>query len=607
MMRRLRPQGDDVGAYAVLYGLLMFVVLGMAALVVDLGALRQSRRQTRLAADAAAVFGARQLDVVSGTANPRAACTDAWGYLATNLGISVPAVTGCAGFPTSALVCPLIETPVSASVGDFTVTITWPVLNDSALLGSPNAQPADSSVTTQAYDPAVDGDSPCARIAVAVEQRQQPLFASVFGAGTVPTRVTSVARSTNEPGSGGPIAALNVLERANCQAISTDGQGSIEVGSVGERQGIIAVESSGRGACGPSSQYVIDPGITSSGGHVWAGTAGTDGQILSFAMNPAPTGNPAAAYNPSAVPTILAPRPTMMLQRFGAKPVTDLYACTSACAEGGGNYIQQLRNTYGVAAAPVPYPGSPGTFSTLAFQTVSAATVPGWPGCTIGNAGLIRVPEGNWYVPCDTLSVNGVLVFEGGNVVVKGSARGGVQVGQFGCLAMNVPLPVAACPTRDALGNVVPAGRREAILYIQAGSLSKGAQASLYTERTLVYLANGVLSLSGGSTGTLYMTNPHPTDAGCAKACQNARFGRLTVWSENAEDHSIGGQVGIGLRGVLFTPNARFVWAGGSALAQTSAQLWANTLRMSGQGLLRMTPDPGDSVPRPELGTALIR
>lgn len=604
-----RPRGDD-GAYAILYALLLLTVLGLAALVIDLGMLRQNRRETRLAADAAAVAGAGQLDTISGAANPRQACLDAWSYLGTNLDFVVPGNTGCDIFPTVVTSCPASTDPVPAigTVEEFTIAITWPVPDASTLLTAPNVTAAGGVSATQEVDPLVDGEDPCARIAVQVQQDQDPTFGAVFGADGAATTVTSVARATERAGVAGPIAALNVLEDNECQAILTSGQASIEIAAVGDRPGIVAVESSGRHptGCPNNKPWVIDVAETASGGHVWAN--GLDGVgkgiIYSYALNP--SANPDDAYNPGTIAPaddLLLPTPTLMAQRFGATPVTNIYDCLDAtdCPDSPEKYVSTLKTRFD-SATPQPYEHA-GAFPATAFKTLSVANgVAGWPAnCKVSD--VVLVPAGNWYADCNTLEVSGTLVVAGGNLVTKG----GVDVKSTGCFAMNVPITgVASCPTQNAAGEVVPGATDEGILFMRGGDFTKGAQAAIFVERTFVYMKSGHIDFGAGS-GALYLTNPKPDEVGCDEECVNARFGKVSLWNESSDTQELGGQAAVVLRGILFVPNATFQYNGQASQVQTNAQFWANKLLITGQGTLVMAPDPNDSVARPEAATVLIR
>ncbi|HEU0131922.1 MAG TPA: pilus assembly protein TadG-related protein [Mycobacteriales bacterium] len=599
-MRRHLERTDE-GAYAILYGLLLVAVIGMAAIVVDLGALRQNRRQTRLAADSAAVAGAMSLDpFLTGGAKPREACEKAWGYLATNLGFTVPAATGCTSLPAAwdpTTACPLATPPAVGTVGAYTVTVTWPIPDSSVLLTAPNAQPAVSSTTVQSVDPDVDGNEPCLRMAVGVAQVQQASFATIFGVRSNATGVTSVARAAKEAGPGAPIAALNVLNRTDCQTLRTSSQGFIRVASVtdpdpaiGTRPGIIAVESSGAG-CG-GGRRVIDVGPNAATSIRADGATGPGtGIILSWALNASPTGNPTYAY--SSVGARLAPTPTVLGERSGATPVTNVYGCATGCSVP---YVANLRAAYAGTSIPTGgYAPSPLSYGSQAFVRLSGGE------CNV-NSLVVKTPA-NYYFDCASLDIKAPLIIQGGNVVT----RGGINVQAGGCFAMNVL--AATCPTVDATtGEITQAlAPTEGILFVQQGDLFR-RDGSIFTPHTAVFLDDGHIDF-GGNAGTVFMSNPRldPAPADCNDACQDARFWKVAVWSEKTGTNSITGQGSLFLRGVLFTPNATFDYGGQAAQEQQGAQFWADKIQNSGQGNLVMAPDPSDSVPTPLLRVRLIR
>lgn len=615
---RLRRVHGDGGAYAILYGLLVVALVSMAALVVDLASLRENRRQARLAADAASTAGAHALE--SSAPNPRQACTDAWGYLTTNLGVT-PASTGCAGFPTSVPApCPAAWPPAVATAGDYTVTITWPVAQNSTLLTNPNRAPAGTT-TTQAVDPATDGTEPCQRIAVTVRQHQEPAFASVFGSNGSDTVATSVARASFTRGTTGRLNALNVLDRTACHAIDTGGQGSIEVAAVPvtgrpPEPGVIAIESDGSGCGRGASEWVLDAASNASGAHVRADGPPTEanptgsglGRIDMWALNPAPTGNPAQAYDTTSVPAYIAPGPTTLGLRVGATPVTNIYDCSDArgCTEARTKYLSNLTTAYGGAGLPTAYapaayhPVPPVTDTFKRFSEIpSVAALPARNRCKV--TGTLLVPAGNWWVDCGPLEVTGTLVFAGGNVVTEDS----INVSNFGCFAMNVPAVTATCPT--IVGGVVsPVPSTEGLLYVRNGDFTKVAQSSVFVARTFTYLKTGVFSFTGGGSGTLYLTHPTPS-GGCADACAQARFDEIALWSEASAPQKLGGQNGLNVEGVVFTPNSVFVYSGAGLVIQTGAQFWALRITLSGQGLLRMAPNDSGGVRSPRSGVQLIR
>lgn len=93
----------DTGAYAILFAMLLVVIVGTASVVVDLALMRESRAQTRSAADAAVSAGAAALNAVDAQeSSPRLACEQAWAYLLENLGSLDDESGDCLAFPADA-------------------------------------------------------------------------------------------------------------------------------------------------------------------------------------------------------------------------------------------------------------------------------------------------------------------------------------------------------------------------------------------------------------------------------------------------------------------------------------------------------------------------
>ena len=113
--------------------------------------------------------------------------------------------------------------------------------------------------------------------------------------------------------------------------------------------------------------------------------------------------------------------------------------------------------------------------------------------------------------------------------------------------------------------------------------------------RTFVFLANGRVSLGAGS-GPVQWVAPF-----------GGSFEDLALWSESSSTHSIGGQANLTLDGVFFMPNAQFNFTGQGQQYQVNAQFISLRLDMSGQGILRMQPDPDRVVLIPLFGVRLIR
>jgi hypothetical protein len=607
-----RPRGDD-GAYAILYGLLLVIVLSTSAVVIDLASLREDRRQSRLASDSAAVAGARALDPLEG-GDPYQACLDTWSYVSTNMDVPVAANTGCtvfSGLTTSP--CPLTEKVAVGTSEGITVKVTWPVLQDSTLLTDPDVQ-GDAATGAQAIDTTVDGTAAdaCARLGVTVSQVHDQYLAGLFGVGDTTTSVTSVARAVSVPGNAEAIAALNVLNETTCKAIDMSGQAFLLIKAVGTRPGIISVESAGHQSgndCPNNARYVIDAASNNAGGYIDAqgpGNVPGGGKILSFALNPLTTGNPADAFNPSLVPpagTLLRPKPELLAARTGEIPVTDYLAC-NPCTKVSQNFITLLKSKFG-SGTPQPYPYADAPYDTTVFKTLPGASVPAF-NCTIGNNAKVLVPAGNYYVNCPTLTVSGTLVFAGGTVVTTG----GIDV-KGGCFASNVPLAVVAggpaCPGVSN-GNVTTPPSLASMLYLRGGNFTTSGAYSILLPRTFVYMNSGHIDIASNATN-VYWTNPSVTNPLCTSdECVSQRFAKVALWNtSNDQGQALGGQGSLTLRGVLFLPNAKFTYTGQAAQVQTTAQFWTDRIEIKGHGGLVMAPDPEASFASPVLGVVLIR
>jgi len=605
----------DDGVFAILYALLVVVLLGTAAVVVDLAMLRESRASTRSAADSAVVAAAASLNAVRPTLNdPRGGCQRAWKYLRTQLAGLPDGSADCLAFPAVAVppsaTCPASAIVATSTFARWTVRMTWPVADTNPLMTSPDLAPRS---IPQAGDVAFDGTNKCERVALEVLKTNTPLFGGVFGAGDRQTRASSVARSIYQGDALPVLAALNILELTNCQALTTSGQGSIIVNGLSGEPGIIAVESNGRGTCN-GGDAVIQP-LSNALNFIRAtGPNGSgDGLIQAYALNQPPLGNPSKAYTNASS---LFPTPSLLQDKYGAGPVTNFFDCTTTCEPGGGPWIGQLKAAYGgVGVPPLAYTGSQTPYKTAAFTTLPNALYPGFVCNQNASSPRVVIPAGNWYVNCPGgLDVQTVLIFQGGVIVTAGS----VNVGG-GCLVVNVnvviPLPLSPpappCPvTVNTAATPVtssPAPAGDAIFYLRNGNLSKGAQASLFMPQTFTYLGDGRTDLGGGS-GTLMWTTPLASDCAVSdQVCQNRRFKRLVLWSEKDALHKIGGQASLALRGVLFTPNAKSEFTGQAGSNQTAAQFWTRTLDVGGQGTLVMAVDPEAAIARPLVGVSLIR
>lgn len=671
-MTRFRRSGlledersSEDGVYAILYAVLVVVLLGMGAIVVDFAQVRQDRRLDRSATDAAVVGGVRALSPGNPTgASPYQACLSAWRYLSTTLAISTPgsACGNFASYDSGASVssyCSATSAPWPAEIvddrpvsGGRTVRIAWPIPYHSP--GGPvseflTPEVAPGSVS-QNFNDSVDGSvNGCDRLGVAVFEDEKFGLGSGIGARGTKTQVHSVARYKESPGSGQTIAALNILDLHACRALYASGQGAIRVfPDTTGGGGVIAVESDGTTDCSGGTKYVIDSSLNASAlicalgpGENASNCATTlGGSIQSHALETPQFGK---AYSPGKIHPVPIPEGGI----YGWTPVTDDYGCATLTSSPPRpvrscpnprvptpNYIKQLDSAYATGTPTTEYSPDPsysGTSYGPFVRLANGTPIPGGVGnFSCSPSANMYVPPGNWFVDCSiSAGANGVsIVFGGGHLVVNG----GINISRQGaCFAFNTPIAVPLpCPTVVNVGtatattSTVPL--RDGLIFVRgsAGITTGSNNTSILMPQTFVYQRPGGAFNVGGGEGIILWTAPGAgapiagtlrLDLQCIvagvvqKACKDSRFSKLLYWNESTSGgSSIKGQAGFNLVGVFFDPRQDFEIAGlGRGEVDASAQFWINSLNNSGQGALNMRPDPALSVPRPFYSFHLIR
>ncbi|MCU1448501.1 MAG: hypothetical protein JWP02_671 [Acidimicrobiales bacterium] len=301
-----RARRDDRGAFLIIWALLLVALLTMAAIVIDLSAVRTDRRGDRLSADSAVSAGAF---VITDKAGGRyAACQAAWTYAAKNLSDgSVPADpcgpfqtgTDCTNSGTSpSQVGTATPSSASGSVGAFTVTITTPVSDSDPLLradiigGGASQPPVTSSSGVQS-----DG-KPCERVAVTIAFTRNSFFGGIVGSGSHTTNVHSVARRVQ--GVKKVPASLVMLAPRECDLpLTATGSGNISIGDPsGNLEGgsvivSLANDTSGGGATcktqGTQHDYSVEGyhpnSIVVINGNLYLGAQGWNPPCSGYACN----------------------------------------------------------------------------------------------------------------------------------------------------------------------------------------------------------------------------------------------------------------------------------------------------------------------------------
>jgi hypothetical protein len=431
--RPRRCRGDG-GAYIVMYALLAVVLFTMAAIVLDLAALRQGRRADRAAADLAVTAAATVLAPLRPSTYAQA-CRAAWDYVLENRDDATGAETppDCAtSFP--AVTCDP-TTPVTAvgTAGPLTVSITYPVPDGDPLMLA-EVQSGDQA---QAIDPAVDGAA-CQRIAVRIERERTFLFGGIAGTPSGRTDVHAVARA--EVQTGPVIPAVVALDPSGCDALAVSGAGGQL--QIDPAAGGLAIVDSDASGCAAGATITAPPPSSL--------TAGVTGSIRSYALS--------GAGFPRAWSGNVVPAPSPALEPTGRAFLDLRYDCGPPCGQPAGQ-LSQLRATLGG-------PGAPAGFATYLGPCVVAAMDP-----------PVVVP-GDVYVPCPVFQVEGAASFLGARTVFAGD----VSVGATACFAVN-----------DSSCGAVGAPAQDAVVYLQGGgTLSKADRGDVVLTRTFVY-AGGTL------------------------------------------------------------------------------------------------------------------
>lgn len=430
-----RCEHSDRGAVILVVAMTMAAIVILASLVINIGGARYARARDQDSADAMALAAAAKLDASGG--NNQAACSAAWAYALTNLGVASSPAPACVNF---AGVCdPSTARTVSVTTGGFTFSFVNPVPDNHELF---------------ADQPATSGDStPCKRFGVQLTH----LWNFPFERGTQTLKVASMARLASAPGSA--VAPVIVLDPHACEVLTVGSYATMNVTTSAGSPAYIAVDSDGA-SCPSGKKVIVD---TTGSGQITAGL------IAMWALN---TANAAQAYDPADVGTTKGfyPAPVALSQPVGRSPVDFRYNClpTNGCPTGKPSAIADLVSRYGT--------GVPAGFTR--WSSV-------YP-CSLATD--VTVPPGNWYIDCPTgLTTSAYLTFRGGDIVADGpfTLTGSARL-RTNCDVVGT----ANCPLYPAATTV---------LYLRSGDLSKSGTAGLWLPGTFVYLANGTLNMTGDS------------------------------------------------------------------------------------------------------------
>lgn len=578
-------RADDRGVSLTMVAIALTLLMGAAAIAIDLAALRLDRSADQKVTDSAASAGAL---AVLETGSGEAACRVAVAYAALNAQeIGALDASNCANFPATACNPNVAHTEPFGS-GRFNITVTYPVPDDDALMTSgllgapPQTKVAD------------DGD-PCDRVGVQMSAVHDGLFSQLLGFDQGTTTVHSVARSFLPPPEGPPINLL-LLDRFGCEVMKASGNGGIIVaeivdpvtGEVFPGQGAVDSDASIPGGCpddggtididgnnaliradGPAGCPNADPPDTGDGcGFIETLAPGTPGCNW-----PACTAGGAGPNNPNPDPTALAARITRA-------PLDHRYNCRS-------DYSVALPPEIAWAASPLTtaneqnIPGCEDGAAEIHNLIASVGELgspgPGWTpwssihgDCTVDPGENLPPINGDvWVDICPTeLSIKDPVTIRG-SLVVDGD------------------LAITSSTGHLTINNNNDPG----FVFMRDGVIRKDGQASLSLLETMVYVSKtSRVQMDGGSGGNLTWIAPDDEDY---------PFDDLALWSDSeitAETHFWAGQANLVMEGVFFVPIVTVEYAGQGEQQQTRAQFIADKLHARGQGLLEVAPIVGRAV-----------
>jgi hypothetical protein len=577
-----RTGRDERGSVLPFTAIVMFVVLIIAAIVVDLGSTRAVRRDTRTTADAAAAAGA--VDIAASTAS--AACSAAFGYAFRNLRVTMPSdatITGACNGAAMNTACASTRREAVLSVGTTIVRVVNPVPDTDALMrGSVVGGGGSQTLSVTA-----DGVA-CQRVGVEITRPQSRFFAGVVTPSAQTFTVHAIARYNPTPGTGGITPALVALNKTACNTIDAGNNGKISVRSLSNRPALAYSDSDGS-SCPNASDTIL---VSYSSGNLRSiQSGGEPGELAWYSAAPS------RGY-----------RQTSSTKEFGTYDPTGsnhfpdnenyvgrLYARAARTTRVYTDQVYRCLNVPIATQATCPVANDP---MTPALGLLTAASAPGgyatYPGALQSCAppAAFFLPAGNYFVNCPTFKVKGgVVTYGGGNLIFNGS----LSIESGGLFLVNTP-------TIAFNAGVLPApvlSATQSLLVVKNGvSITSNGLASM-AQTTVV---NGAgLSLGGGATLMWSPpTNPPLTTAGSRKG--------LMYWSEASSTVDLQGGPNISAAGVFFAGNATMTAAGNGDIDLTKVQVWVDRVQISTGGpSLTMAADPDNSVGLDRPGTSLIR
>lgn len=647
---------DEDGAVAIVTAILLTVLIGFAALVIDLGLVRADVRSSQSAADASVTAAGLELDPTVPNSF-RSACQAGWTYFLANVDGDPTTPDPCDNFADAvflqgSITCdsraaggaptsnPSVDAPlyVERAFGQFTFYMQMPV---------PDSDPL---MTGQAANSEFDGDDPCERIGLRISRTRDNLLAGVLGFPTSGSSVDAVSRRVLG-GNEKEYATLIVLEPDKCLAIGAQAgtgvivfndkdssvtppkltPGVITSDSDGDQCGGTIYDTGGNGyicagvspiapATYTSAAVLIDDGPSGKGVCDIPETELVEGTLRSFDPVPGEWGSDPEGLKPDVVE---APR------RVTREPIDHAFNC---------------RTSYPTFSATTPqyyYQDDGNEPKVASCKSRNVAGIDLLVDAYIDGGVVHRTLSGaptNGFVEVDCSSPTSAAA----KVIVNCKKTGStpLQLTLSGAETVIIEQFASGNSPGVAIGNgeylrVTPsASAKDAIVVLPEGGINLGGAGELQFNRSFVYLHDadgaGLNSSSSGlvrwtapaETGWDDSTAPH-TAVGCSTyqlgghtLPTSACFEDLALWSNSTVNpQKLAGQSNIDAEGIFFVPNAGrdavngsfALNGGGSGLDLSDAQFFVWRLSLEGQAPVLMRPNPDRFIATPAYGVGLIR
>ncbi len=630
-----------------------FIALGslmMVGLVVDGGQLLVDRRTNKSVADVAARAGVGRLAFGpwSGVCKAREFLLgNAKGFSSFDAGSETWSNAAALVYGTSP--CPAVASAPDANPCKPNLPSTWAKLQATAVKGRftieiqsgyalPDPRfPADTALA----DAGTADQGSCDNLAVIISERQEPSFVQVGGGEPTVVRIRSVGR-LNSVESLDFIAALQLLELHDCNVLKTGGSGTRVIAQpYGGYPGTFQIDSDATGQC---PQPIINGQATTGGPSIVACSTNSANADCDRGVGSRTSRIGVYAKNFNRPDTIVG------------TPYPSTYGDTAAVASPRtGRKYSDLRYRENVVKldddAQEVLTGNSGrppgcTAASLLNNNTCTGNGLTWrvvQGVECGSllSGPLVLTDQNVWFNCASFNISAPLTLEAPNsyvvftgklsvsstftitdprkLYIGGEAAGnkiGVDIGSGGVLKVNMG-GASACSARTGPGQ---ANR----LVIGNGKLKAGSGGVVKLCQTFTFLASGfdkVPTTDGTApcsttactnyTGTIDVSSGAEVDLSAANEITGRLpeedelkttnpFEDLGLWTEaGGATNGLTGGAKTSLTGVFFLPNAKpFTLAGGGTLPiALSAQFVSTTLTVTGNGTVKLVPNPEDSIP----------